>query len=34
MCAEHRPRRQRGLTLIELVVFIVIVGIGLAGILS
>lgn len=34
MCADRRQRRQRGLTLIELVVFIVIVGIGLAGILT
>jgi MSHA pilin protein MshD len=31
MCAE---RRQRGLTLIELIVFIVIVGVALAGVLT
>lgn len=37
MCIEHRPlrrTRQRGLTLIELVVFIVVVSIGIAGILG
>lgn len=32
--ASHRPARQRGLTLIELIFFIVIVSIGLVGILS
>ncbi|HLA35693.1 MAG TPA: type II secretion system protein [Rhodocyclaceae bacterium] len=34
MCAECHRSRQRGLTLIELIMFIVIVGVGLAGILS
>ncbi|MEN3109652.1 prepilin-type N-terminal cleavage/methylation domain-containing protein [Uliginosibacterium paludis] len=37
MCIERRPlrgTRQRGLTLIELVVFIVVVSIGIAGILG
>lgn len=37
MCAEHRPparaSRQAGVTLVELIVFIVIVGIAVAGIL-
>lgn len=33
MCGSHNRREQRGLTLIELVMFIVIVSIGLAGIL-
>ncbi|HRE16600.1 MAG TPA: prepilin-type N-terminal cleavage/methylation domain-containing protein [Rhodocyclaceae bacterium] len=31
MCASFERRRQRGLTLIELLVFIVVVGFGLAG---
>lgn len=38
MCTErpplHAPTRQAGLSLIELIAFIVIVGVGLAGILS
>jgi MSHA pilin protein MshD len=39
MCIDPRPagaarRRQRGLTLIELIVFIVIVSVGLAGLLA
>lgn len=33
MCAE-RAMRQRGLTLVELIVFIVIVGVALAGVLT
>ena len=34
MCTDHLRRGQRGLTLIELVIFIVVVSVGLAGILS
>lgn len=34
MCTDRARRRQRGLTLIELLMFIVIVGIALAGILA
>src|SRR3989338_4657490 len=33
MCVSHNRRNQRGLTLIELIMFIVIVGVGVAGIL-
>ena len=33
MCVSHNRRDQRGLTLIELIMFIVIVGVGVAGIL-
>jgi MSHA pilin protein MshD len=34
MCADIRRGRQRGLTLIELIVFIVIVGVALSGVLT
>lgn len=34
MCIESVPFRQRGMTMIELIVFIVVVSVGLAGILS
>lgn len=36
MCIRHHhlPRRQHGLTMIELIFFIVVVGVGLAGILQ
>jgi MSHA pilin protein MshD len=34
MCTDTAPRAQRGLTLIEMLMFIVIVGIALAGILQ
>lgn len=33
-CCFHRHHRQRGISLVELVMFVVIVGIGVAGILS
>lgn len=34
MCTSRPPLRQHGLTLIELVIFIVVVSVGLAGVLS
>lgn len=34
MCTDHAVARQRGITLIELLVFIIIVSVGIAGILS
>ncbi len=34
MCTESIPIRQRGISMIELLLFIVIVGVGVAGILS
>ncbi|HEX4943228.1 MAG TPA: prepilin-type N-terminal cleavage/methylation domain-containing protein, partial [Usitatibacteraceae bacterium] len=34
MCTEASSRRQAGISLVELVMFIVVVGIGVAGILS
>ncbi len=34
MCTERRTGRQHGVTLIELVVFIVVISVGIAGILS
>lgn len=34
MCTDRQAVRQRGLTLIELLVFIIIVSVGIAGILS
>jgi MSHA pilin protein MshD len=34
MCTNKAPTRQRGFTLIELIIFIVVVGVGLVGILQ
>jgi MSHA pilin protein MshD len=34
MCTTSHTRRQAGFTLIELIIFIVVVGVGLAGILA
>lgn len=34
MCADHCQQGQRGLTLVELIMFIIIVGVALAGVLT